>query len=535
MSNKATKKLLFILFFIVILATGLFFRVWNLGFGLPHSFYADEPEIAELAIKYTYEFKDIVSNNNYYKLIPISYVYGTFPAYLLTVKVMFFSKFLNVLHIPFDKTTLYIFMRFLMVAISLMLTVTSAIFYKKLFKDNAGFFITLGILALNWKFIVHSHYVNADIILSLLLNLSFLFFYLSAQKNFDNLNTVLSGIFFGLAAGTKFTALISLPLFLFILLVKKDFKATLGFLGTALIAFLITNPFSIIFFKNFSFRVFEMFFKEGGMVFDSVDSNLFKYIYATVFMLGIPLFIFSITGMVKAFKENVDKKFHLFLISNIFIYLLFYSLQSRRVDRWLLPILPIFMIYASHGLLFLVKKFGENISTKRLLYAILFLLTATYAFYPLLLLTQFQKDTPKSAAYKWVKSNIPAKKTLLPYVLVYTEEGLDPINKFAGADVKKVNVYVSENAQLYYPEDPLLYEYVIISSRPMSNYKRQEVIKAYPYLAQRWNNFEETLFNQENFELIKDFTLTKPNLIPLSDVYIYRNLKYTDKILSWKL
>ena len=522
-----TLKLKYVLLTLLILGIGLFFRTWNLGFGLPHSFYADEPEIAELAIRYTYEFKDIVSNNNYYKLIPISFVYGTLPSYLLTIKVMGISKLLNLLHIPFNKTTLYILMRFMMVMFSLLIVFSSAILYKKIYKNSFGFYLTLLFLSLNWKFIVHSHYVNADIILTSLLNLSFLFLYLAIKKNFDNLNTVLSAIFFGLAVGTKFTALISLPLFLFLLifLAKKDYKATFGFFGTSLATFMITNPFSIIFFKDFSFRIFEMFFKEAGMVFDSVDSNPFKYVCAIIFLIGLPLLLFSIAGIVKSLREKgnrEDKVFHIFLIGNILVYILFYSLQSRRIDRWLLPILPILVIYASYGI-YLIKK----ILPKYMFWTLLFLLSIIYFYYPILLLYQFKRDTPKSSAYKWAKANIPIRQILLPYILVYTEEGLDPMNKLQGAKVEKVNVYVSENAQLFYPKDPSLYEYVIISSRPMSNYKRPEVKKAYPYYSQRWEEFERKLQNKNDFELIKDFSLPKPNLIPLSDVFVYKNLNYS--------
>lgn len=512
-----------LLLFLVLLGAGLFFRVWNLGFGLPHSFYADEPEFAELAIKYTYEFKAIVANDNYYRLIPISYVYGTFPSYLLTLTVMFFSKSLNVLHVPFDKATLYIFMRFIMVLVSLLIMVSSAFLSKKVFKNKFVFFATLAILALSWKFIVLSHYVNADIILCALLNLSFLFLYLSAQKNFDDRNTVLAGLLFGVAMGTKFTALISLPMFLYTFFTKKDLKAALGFCGTALAAFMATNPFSIIFFKDFSFRIFEMLFKEGGIVFDSVDANPFKYIFAVIFMFGLPLLILAKAGIIKSFREKEpDKTFHIFLIGNILIYLIFFSLQSRRVDRWLLPILPILAIYASYGI-----YLAKNHLSKGAFWLLSLLLILVYAYYPVLLLYQFRRDTPKSAAYQWVKANIPEKETLQPYILVYTEEGLDPLNKYSGARVEQVKVYVSENAQLFFPQDPSLYEYVIVSSRPLSNYKRPEVEKTYPYYSERWAEFENKLNNPNEFTLIKVFSLPKPNLIPLSDVYIYKNLKYT--------
>ena len=86
---------------IIILTIGVFFRIYYINFGLPQSFYADEPEIAEPAIKYTYEIRSIIKNNDYYKLIPVSFVYGTFPTYSYTAAVMVFSKILEILNINF--------------------------------------------------------------------------------------------------------------------------------------------------------------------------------------------------------------------------------------------------------------------------------------------------------------------------------------------------------------------------------------------------------------------------------------------------
>lgn len=58
----------------------------------------------------------------------------------------------------------------------------------------------------------------------------------------------------------------------------------------------------------------------------------------------------------------------------------------------------------------------------------------------------------------------------------------------------------------------------------MQNFKREEVIKKYPQYVERWNNFENTLTDKNKFEMIKEFSLPKPNLIPLSDVYIFKNM-----------
>src|SRR3989344_5874967 len=96
---------------VTLAALGLLFRLYHIEFGLPHSFHADEPEITEPAIKYTYEFFNIIKNNDWHKLIPVSFVYGTFPVYFFTVFTMTFSKSLNLLNATFNKTDIFIFLR----------------------------------------------------------------------------------------------------------------------------------------------------------------------------------------------------------------------------------------------------------------------------------------------------------------------------------------------------------------------------------------------------------------------------------------
>ena len=58
----------------------------------------------------------------------------------------------------------------------------------------------------------------------------------------------------------------------------------------------------------------------------------------------------------------------------------------------------------------------------------------------------------------------------------------------------------------------------------MSNFKRKEVIDEYTEYTNRWKEFENNVMDPTNFELVGQFERTKPNLIPLSDVYIYKNL-----------
>ena len=157
----------------IMLVGAAILRLYHINMGLPHSLIADEPEIGEFAVKYTYEIRDIVGNNNWYKLIPVSYVYGTLPVYINSAFTMIFSKSAGLLGISFDKTDIYTFLRIMNSLVSLAIIPAGAFLYKKIFKDSFGTLVTFFLLAFNWKLIVHSHYLNVDILVSLLLTLAF--------------------------------------------------------------------------------------------------------------------------------------------------------------------------------------------------------------------------------------------------------------------------------------------------------------------------------------------------------------------------
>lgn len=526
-SNRS-RVLLGGVFLVVILA--VFFRFYHLDFGLPHSFHADEPEFTEFAIKYTYELRNVIAENNWYKLVPISYVYGTFPIYVLTAFTMVFSKFHGITGLAFEKTDLFIFMRWLVAAVSLVLLVVTPLIYKKIFpaKENEGSgvrqFLNVGVLttlflvALNWKLIVHAHYVNADIILTVLFMLATLSAFKYFDRPADTKFTILAAVFFGLALGTKVTALLSAPLFVYLFLAKKDLRGLAAFLSISFGIFMVTNPWAMIFGDNFGARIFAMFSKEGGLVFDSVDTRPHKYLEALSFMATPIVFAFSVLGATIALREKRRLPFQIFLVGNIVLYLVFYSLQSRLVDRWLLPIIPFVLVYAAYGF----TRLSRTLSAQKLITPLVGVAALLlYVRFPILLLSQFDQNTPKSAAYLWAKQNISPET----YKLVITEEGLDPMNKLRGStDVKRFEVYETEGAYLSYPPNPLIYDYVVLSSKPMTYFKRPEIAEKYPQYVNRWYEFETAVTASQDFELIKEFALPKPNLVNLSDVRVYRRV-----------
>ncbi len=506
---------------IFVFAVGIFFRFYHIEFGLPHTFHADEPEIAELAIKYTYELKAIINSGEYYKLMPISYVYGMFPAYALTVATMVFSKLANLANLPFDKTTLYIFLRSVTAVMSLLIIPATVLLYKKLFSTTKylqlGLILTAFFTALNWKLIVHAHYVNVDIIITTLLTLSYVTLAYYFAKTSDTKFTVLTGVLVGLAVGTKITVLLALPLYYFIFLRKDDLKGLLGFTLTMLIAFVLVNPFAVAFSSDFALRVFTLSVKENGLVFDSADFGLFKYIFGLTYLvtpLVIGFFAFGSYLVLKLRKvQKIDM--HVFMLGMIVLYVVFFSLGTRRVDRWLLPIIPIVLMYGAYGLTQL-----KGFVARPVFIVMLAVTLGTYLYYPVLLLTQFSRYTPNAQAYLWMRDNVSAASNKL----VVTKEGLDPMNKLDGAHVLTYNTYEAENGQFELPENPLGYNYVILASKPLAAYKNAHVKEKFPFYYYAWRDFETTVQDTANFRLLRAFKLTNPNLIEVSEIYIYENL-----------
>ncbi len=503
-----------IIFFILV---GVFFRLYHIEFGLPHYFHADEPEIVELAIKYTYEIKNIFRMDEFFKLIPISYVYGTFPTYISTFFTMAFSKTNNILGIGFEKMHIYVFLRVLTALSSLLIPILAMTLFFRVHANVKGAVFALALGVLNWKLIVQSHYVNPDIIQTLMLSACYFFSYryFKETSTKTTLYTVLLSIFFGLALGTKITTLIAIPAFIYLFSTKKDLRGFIAFVLIATTVFIATNPFSLVFRQDFVFRIMEMFTKEGGVVFDSVDANPAKYLLALVQILTPAIFAMYLYGNWVIFKRREDKSFHLFLTLTIILYLLFFSLQARRVDRWLLPILPITFYFAAYGFSQL-----QLIVKPKLYKSMVVVVSMLYMIFPMLLLQQFARETPKSSAYKWMQQNTKP----VDLKLVYSEEGLDPMNKLPGAKVYTVQVYPEQNAQFFVPTSTDPYKYVIVSSRPLAYYKKDEIREIYPFYYDKWKVFETNLQDKGKFKLAKEFVLPKPNLIPLSDVLIYEKV-----------
>jgi 4-amino-4-deoxy-L-arabinose transferase-like glycosyltransferase len=499
---------------ILIFVVGIIFRLWHIDFGLPYHTHNDEPELVELAITPAVEFKRVFLENNLDLLKPSSFIYGTVPSYLIFPVLAGYSQIAQGLNLSFNKADLYLISRAFTAVTSLLVIWATWKMYKTLL-GNKGALMAAAITALNWKLIVFGHFVNSDIYLTIFTTLLLMFF-LSYLENKKIKNILLAGIFLGLAVGTKITGAILIPMLLYVFLTKKDWKGLAYFSLAGIVSFSLTNPFSITYFSEFTGRILRMKTQEAGMVLSSVSDNPIRYLLSTGYIATPLVALMALYGKWKALKQEQRLTQHIFLIGCVITYILFFTLTGKRqTDRWMLPIVPIVIVYASFGISQILNKLNRF---KKAI--VLVTLLASISYFPILLLFQFKSNTPKVEGFLWAKENITETSTKL----IIEESKNSVFGKLPNSEIYMFNVYESKGALEEMPPNTKGYDYIIIASKTMLNHKKPYVIEHFPEYSKKWNTFENNLNNKEKYEKVVEFALPKPNIITLSNITIYRNL-----------
>ena len=211
---------------IVILSVGLILRLSHINFGLPLTYFIDEMDHTDPTVSYILNYKTAIQNHDFNFFKPSSYVYGTFPTYFLTISLILINTVASIFGHGFSQFNYVVVMRIVTALVSMLIPVVTGYVYYLLFKDKRGLVLSVFLTTLNWKLINHSIYVNQDTFLALSVMLSYLFLLLSFKyenKKETFLLICLSGAAFGLAFGTKITALIALPVFGLLFVSKRNF------------------------------------------------------------------------------------------------------------------------------------------------------------------------------------------------------------------------------------------------------------------------------------------------------------------------
>lgn len=215
---------------------------------------------------------------------------------------------------------------------------------------------------------------------------------------------VFSGLLFALAILTKVTALVLLPLFLYLLVRKRscfDFKKVAF---TITIFFVTTFLFIFVLFPALwvapLYTISKIWNGIAGGVYEDVRtlplSSGFSYFYYlfVLFYKSLPTtFILSLPALFYSLKNYKSRKISLYLL----IYLLVLSVSSKKIDRYVISIFP--------PLLLLISIYLSNLNSKILYlfasFALVFAIQAKVTYFPVY-----------SAYYSPVLGTTPSYKAL---------------------------------------------------------------------------------------------------------------------------
>ncbi len=350
---------------LVIVAIGLFLRIWGINFGLPYQFHQDEPIIVNHAL--AYGTGDL--NPHFFIIPPLaSYVlFGFYILYFFIGSICGIFRGVEQFSLSFfrDPTPFYIIGRVILGVLSSTLSVYLS--YKlalKFFSKKVALYasIVMGVTFLN---VINAHYAYTDNLLVLFVILAYISMtrLIGDRRRYDY---VLTGIIVGLAVATKYNALLLVAPFLIAHITGRVKEGRAGFIdlnvlifaGMAVLTFIVCNPYSILdarfFLESLTHRI------RGG--YRGIGYHLTYSLFEGAGPAPVVLGIIGLAGFLKK-----DFRKAIFFISFPAIFYVHLVFKSQPFPRYALPIIPFLAI----GLSFLLFGLYERVKAKALKIAII--------------------------------------------------------------------------------------------------------------------------------------------------------------------
>ena len=339
-----------------ILGLALFLRLVGIQFGLPHLYHADEPMVVNHAL--AYGMGDF--NPHFFKIPPlVSYLlFAVYGLYFLGGRMLgFFRTPEDFEHLFYaDPSSFYLMGRFIFGV--LMGTATVYLLYRlilKFFGPERALLSAL-FLAVSFLHVRDSHYIYADIPLVLVMVATF-FFLLSLVSSKKRLSLhLMSGVMIGLATAAKYNGIALVFPYFYAVLFSGEKNRNFGFMVlaglVALVTYFLLNPYSLL---DFSF-----FWKEITLQAKSQGGGGWTHHlkYSLIGGMGLPLFLFGLTGMVRALLrwDPARGAFTVFLLS----YYAILAFAAQPYDRYVLPLLPFLVFFAADFVIALAGRFKRH-------------------------------------------------------------------------------------------------------------------------------------------------------------------------------
>ncbi|MFH0860917.1 MAG: glycosyltransferase family 39 protein [Candidatus Altiarchaeota archaeon] len=415
-----------VIFVLLILLFGFYLRVDNLGFGLPLIFNRDEPRIVDNAIR-------MVESGDWN---PRFFVYPPFMIYLtaFAYKALLFFEHIGIVHV--DTPLIYLTSRFLSAFFGTLTIFVVYLLGKESADEKTGMVAAL-FLAVAPLHVEHSHYAVIHVPVTFFITLC-LYFCVLAIRRGGVRYYVGASVSAGLAASTSYVGgLLLIPIVITFFLerlfsIKFDGSKNLKHLSLIFIvlvlpiaSYLFLAPYTLLdydgFFEDFN-RQFDFATSDAGALISDETPGLFFYLGIPLSEgLGIKLELLSILGLLYALLHF--RREYLVLLYWAVPYYLSISQLSLKYDRYILPIVPPLLLFASMLLLEIVNTFSrffKKYSSKSTTTIFALILLLSILLYPWSSLqTTFYKTTwinnflfgetdTRTLAFEWFEENVPS-------------------------------------------------------------------------------------------------------------------------------
>ncbi|MBI21497.1 MAG: hypothetical protein CL780_04545 [Chloroflexi bacterium] len=431
---------------ILIFCIALFLRLYGLDWDNKTLFHPDERallmQVNNLHLpqlsNWTDLFKPEIST-----LHPGSFNWGSFPHYLL--------KSIQYLLSPFKWLDIYE-LRFpgrIIMAISDIITIS---FIYLICKENFSRRIAILASIFACFSVIHiqlSHFFAVDILMTTLI-VGTIYFCLRIVRESKISNSIFVGIVFGLALATKFSVLpLIIPILLAHIISANNFgKKTLEWnneinyltISKRLLIFLFSILVTLILFQPYMFLDFSSYlsdiFTQSSMVSMNVDwpftrqyIDTPKYFYQIFQLskwglgpiLGIICWISLVHILIDSFLYK--RKVELIILSWVVPYFLITGWFDVKFLRYMLPLVPFLLIFASRSLfLFYEKSINWNKIFRLAPIALVLITTIHYSF---AFVSIYSEPHPSVLASEWLKENTKNGDKILQE---HWDEGLPKIS-----------------------------------------------------------------------------------------------------------
>jgi 4-amino-4-deoxy-L-arabinose transferase-like glycosyltransferase len=391
-------------YWIVILAVAFLVRFYHLSWGEGYFFHPDENNMARS-----------ISQMSLSNLDPNFYAYGQFPLYLTYFSAIFF-KLINYQNLVISSFEAAYILRFWSAVFSVLTVVVGFKLSSSLFpKDKKYIFPAL--LALSPGLIQSAHFGTTESILTLIF-VSLAWLCLRLIKQNKTKDFFLTGLVAGVGLASKLSALVYiLPLFLVTALILF-FKKPKNYCKNFIVLVFAVITFSILFCPYFvinwpealSTLKYESQVARGEVVvfytrqFANTVPVIFQFKNIFPWVLGPPLFLTFLAGLVlavkKLFKEKRLSVNLIIILSGSVSWFVFNSFLFAKWTRFMIPVLPFFVLLATW--------FLAQLKTKKVKRIWLLL-----CFIPGLVLTKVYSHDSRLEATSWLNSNISSDAVVL--------------------------------------------------------------------------------------------------------------------------